>query len=332
MKRFLSIILAAIMIVSAVPLVSAGYTPAKVTGLKTKFSTVCTAKLSWTAVKNTTGYKIFKYNSKTGEYTALAKTTGTAKTIKGLKSDTTYKFAVRAFRRVDGKVYFGKYSDKITVKTIAITKEDTKLLEGMLDTMQPINGGYGYHYQLDLKYDYKKSSYKKMISALINPLYFGFWWSMFNHYRWSKYIKSNYFDYYDESKRKYCYENPDPLDLMGDWYEYNKVNGKKLDWIIRNVFNKKPDHSYIEKGEYGVLLYYFNGSYYTPFGDGADIGLEHKIISKKPDSSGNYTMKFTASEYKGIVGYSGTTSPSYTIKAALKLVDGKRVWSIYKIY
>ena len=339
MKRVLSLIIAAIMIVSAVPHFSAGYTPAKVTGLKTKFSTVSTAKLSWTAVKNATGYKIFKYSSKTGEYTALAKTTGTAKTIKGLKSDTTYKFAVRAFRRVDGKVYFGKYSDKITVKTIALKDNDIKLLKKMLREFNPIVDYTDDSFkkgELGKRYNYSTSSYKEMLNCLDE--WTGarsLWYMLFLQYGWSKYCKEIYDSDYDKNGNRY-FKTPDPLNRMKDYgYYYYKVNGNKMDWIIKNVFNKTPSHNNKTIGskpnneEFHAWkgAYYYKGYYYLPFGDGGDYTPAYKIISKELGSSGIYTMKFRIQDEN--IEY---TSPSYTIKAALKLVDGKRVWSIYKIY
>ncbi len=89
------------------------YTPAKasVKSVKAAKKSV-TVKVNKTA--GATGYQI-KYTVKGGK-AATATTTSTSKTVKGLKSGKKYTVKVRAYKKVNGKTYYGSYSAAKTVK------------------------------------------------------------------------------------------------------------------------------------------------------------------------------------------------------------------------
>ncbi|MBR1724737.1 MAG: cobalamin biosynthesis protein CobT, partial [Ruminococcus sp.] len=79
-------------------------------------------KAKWVRDKQATGYqlrlatnKAFTKGSKT---VWIKKNSATARTIKGLKSGKTYYFRLRAYKVMDGKKYYGKYSNikKVKVK------------------------------------------------------------------------------------------------------------------------------------------------------------------------------------------------------------------------
>ncbi len=57
-----------------------------------------------------------KYRVKGTSTWKKAYTSDTSKTIKDLKKGKTYQVKVRAYKKVNGKTYYGKFSDIKTVK------------------------------------------------------------------------------------------------------------------------------------------------------------------------------------------------------------------------
>ena len=92
--------------------------PAKVKGVTAKKVTSSAVKLGWNAVKGAKGYIVYRYNSKTQEYTKIKATKKLAMTVKDLAASKTYRFAVRAYAKAD-KNYYGTYSKTLKVKTAA---------------------------------------------------------------------------------------------------------------------------------------------------------------------------------------------------------------------
>lgn len=97
---------------------SAAVTPAKVT-LGSASSSTTAVRLNWSRV-NCTGYKIYRFDTKTGSYKLAAKV-GAGNTtcrMSGLKSKTAYKFKMRAYVITsDGRYIYGPYSAVKTVTT-----------------------------------------------------------------------------------------------------------------------------------------------------------------------------------------------------------------------
>ena len=79
---------------------------------KTNFTYSANAvKMSWNKVSGATGYRVYKYNTSTKKWQTVANTKNTSYTFNKLKSGTTYKFTVRAYRTEGGKTYLSpKYS------------------------------------------------------------------------------------------------------------------------------------------------------------------------------------------------------------------------------
>lgn len=73
-------------------------------------------KLSWSKASGASSYGVYVYNTKTGKYKGLATVTDTSYTVKNLKAVTTYKFAVRANKKV-GSTTFHSSNAVSTVKT-----------------------------------------------------------------------------------------------------------------------------------------------------------------------------------------------------------------------
>ena len=92
--------------------------PSKTKNLKlsTKSSAVT---IKWDKVSRASGYRVYRYNTKTKKYERIA-------TIKGnstfsykdskLKKGTTYQYKVRAYKSYEGTNYFGAYSDVVKIK------------------------------------------------------------------------------------------------------------------------------------------------------------------------------------------------------------------------
>ena len=87
--------------------------PATVTGLKKKNVTKKTAKLSWKKQKGISGYKIYKYDTKSKKYRLYKKTKKNSIQLKSLKRRTTYQFKVRAYR----SNLVSNWSKRVTVRT-----------------------------------------------------------------------------------------------------------------------------------------------------------------------------------------------------------------------
>ncbi len=74
------------------------------------------AELSWKKITGATGYQV--YVAAPGEaFERVAVTKETSYTVKGLKKGVTYKFRVRAYKKLDGKNIYGDYKTySVTVK------------------------------------------------------------------------------------------------------------------------------------------------------------------------------------------------------------------------
>lgn len=75
-------------------------------------------KLSWTKVPGAHGYKVYIYDKSKGKYVCRVTKKATVKSVthKGLKAGKTYKYKVRAYRVVGGKMVYSPYSKVKSVK------------------------------------------------------------------------------------------------------------------------------------------------------------------------------------------------------------------------
>ncbi|MCI9063706.1 MAG: LysM peptidoglycan-binding domain-containing protein [Clostridia bacterium] len=92
-------------------------TPMKIVELKVSEQTTSTVKLSWSNHKGVTGYKVYSYNYSTKKWEYVGKTNKTSYTVKDLKSGTTYKYRVRAYKTIDGTQHFGAYTTNMRTAT-----------------------------------------------------------------------------------------------------------------------------------------------------------------------------------------------------------------------
>lgn len=89
--------------------------PKKTKNVTVKTKTAQTVRLSWKKVTGATEYRIYRYTN--GKWKRIGSTESNSFTVKKLKSDTKYKFKVRAVCELKSKNLYGSYSKVITVRT-----------------------------------------------------------------------------------------------------------------------------------------------------------------------------------------------------------------------
>ena len=97
--------------------VTASTNPAKVTA-KVDATSSSSVRLAWNKVTGASGYIVEQY--KNGQWVRVAKVTSPDTlrySVISLKSATTYKFRVRAYRTLGSKAYYGGYSATVTANT-----------------------------------------------------------------------------------------------------------------------------------------------------------------------------------------------------------------------
>lgn len=120
--------------------------------------------LSWEKVKGATGYRVYLYNEKTKKYKTLGTTDKTSCTVKKLKDGTTYKFAVKAYKKTEKGKIWALSSAKVTTATKPLTPSFTvKAAEGKASlSWKQVSGATGYVVYMSEK---KDSGYKKLGST-----------------------------------------------------------------------------------------------------------------------------------------------------------------------
>lgn len=89
-------------------------------GVTSKIATATNSsavKIAWKAVPGATGYRVYQYDAKSKKYVTLKTTTSTSYTVTKLKSGTSYKFAVKAYSTVNGKVFWASDYKTVTATT-----------------------------------------------------------------------------------------------------------------------------------------------------------------------------------------------------------------------
>lgn len=105
-------------------------------------------KLSWSKMSGATGYRLYKYNSKTKKWEKVKTTSSTSTTVKKLKAGTTYMFKVRAYKKSGKKVTWGQYSDalKTSTKPAVVTgfKGSSQTTDSLKLSWEKVSGATGY--------------------------------------------------------------------------------------------------------------------------------------------------------------------------------------------
>ena len=75
------------------------------------------ARLRWSAISGRTGYAVYRRKGTTGNYSFAGNVTkGTAFTDSKLTAGSVYYYKIRAYRVVDGKKYFSKFSNIVKIR------------------------------------------------------------------------------------------------------------------------------------------------------------------------------------------------------------------------
>ena len=136
----------------------------KIEGLSLKEKTATSLEISWDKVNNASGYKVYKYNTKTKKYALLATIHNNKKTTykdDKLISATNYYYKVAAYKEVDGKDYVGP-----TTKSLKAT---TKPLQPVVKLSSTSKGKVKLTYTT--KVSKKTDGYKIYMSTSKNGVY-----------------------------------------------------------------------------------------------------------------------------------------------------------------
>ena len=104
---------------TAISASAADTAPAQVKGVKASGVSYKTATLTWNKVKGAKGYRIYVYDTAAKNYkkvTTISKNTTSYK-LTGLQQGKTYKYKVRAYKKIDGKNVWGKSSSAVSFST-----------------------------------------------------------------------------------------------------------------------------------------------------------------------------------------------------------------------
>ena len=102
--------------------------PEKVTGLKAQNQKTTKFDITWNLQNETADkYEVYMYNSKKKKYEHLGNSYSNGGQVYGLLSGTTYKLKIRAVKTVNGKTYYGPYSDVLKTTTATDKTKISKL-------------------------------------------------------------------------------------------------------------------------------------------------------------------------------------------------------------
>lgn len=138
----------------------------KVEKLKAE-TTTSSVKLTWSSVKNATGYQVYMYNTSKKKWEKKKSLTGTSYTLKKLKSASEYKFKVRACNSKDPKAVFGSFSSEVLATTRPQSVKNVKLNSYTSSTASlswdKVDGATGYEiYALKSNSPDKKGEFKSL--------------------------------------------------------------------------------------------------------------------------------------------------------------------------
>lgn len=130
--------------------------------------------LKWSKVEGATGYRVFIYDKETKSYEAIGNTTKTSFKIDDLNSNTSYKFAVKAYAKTASGNVWSDGNTKLTVRTLPGTPTlSLSQDEGTVNLKwSKIQGATGYvvYYATSKNGTYKKLTTTKNTYCKTNKL------------------------------------------------------------------------------------------------------------------------------------------------------------------
>ena len=109
--------------------------PAKVKNLDAPNIYSTKLKLTWNEVPGAK-YAVYFYNPETKKYTHISNVSKETYTVTDLAPETTYQFAVRAYKKIGGKTYYGDVSARLKATTNPLpieVEEARKLFNNAID-------------------------------------------------------------------------------------------------------------------------------------------------------------------------------------------------------
>ncbi len=221
---------------------------------------------------------------------------------------------------------------------VNIGQNEKNCLEDILEHMIYFGGNsFGnpqenIFFSQNVLYDSSKgdSSFKFAFNNMLWPPYYTLFTELEEIYNWIGYQWSVGCECsYDTNNEFY----PDPRGLF-EYYEY--VDIEYADFVLENVYNVKPDHSYTMKDDTGrVIAYYDDSTLYYEYwdgGDGAgpkvDVDPEaRKLSDEKYLITAHYCESDTSSEWNHM---------NIEVVASRKTINIEfygdyEIWSIYEI-
>ena len=124
-------------------------------------------KLTWSKVTGATGYRVYQYNAKTKKWDKVSTVTGTSCKVENLKSGTTYRFRVKAYKKDAGTIWGKSKEIKVATKTATpkITAIASKTKGQVTVSWTNVSGETGYEIYTSSK---KESGYKKVAVTKAN--------------------------------------------------------------------------------------------------------------------------------------------------------------------
>lgn len=107
-------------------------------------------EIKWNKVSNASGYIVYRYNTskKKWERESLVESEWDSYYTYNVKSGTTYKFKVKAYLHYNGKTYYGKASDTVTLSTlpekVTMKSAYTSASDSIGISWKTVKGAQGY--------------------------------------------------------------------------------------------------------------------------------------------------------------------------------------------
>ena len=139
--------------------------PDDVTGIKSE-SNFYSVKLSWDKTETADGYRVY-IRKDNGKYKILTTTIKTSFTVNGLTADTKHTFAIKAYRKADGKTLWGKASSKTASTTLGKPSSFSgkATYDSVALSWRDVKGADGYKVYV---YNSKKKKYTTLKSVKNN--------------------------------------------------------------------------------------------------------------------------------------------------------------------
>ena len=137
MKKTLAYVLSLAVILSmtmmpAGTFAATGSAPAAPTAVKAVAKTETSIKLSWAGSSDAKGYAVYKYDGKS--YKRIKTTASKSFTNTKLKKNKAYSYKIKAYKTVNGKKVYSKYSYKVkAVPKATSSKKATNVTKVVLD-------------------------------------------------------------------------------------------------------------------------------------------------------------------------------------------------------